>query len=52
MDIGRPYFLTNSKWYYYDDDEGTYKLTEEAPEEATKSYNEYYLLLDEETPKF
>lgn len=42
----RPYFLTNEKWYYYDEEEGTYKLTEEAPEKAVKSYEDFYKLLD------
>lgn len=51
MDLGRPYFLTNDSWYYYDEDEGVYKLTEKAPKEAIQSYNEFYDVLDEEIPK-
>lgn len=40
-----PYFLTNEKWYkevsLMESDRG-YVLTEEAPPEAVKSYNEFY----------
>lgn len=40
-----PYFLTNEKWYkevsLADHDRG-YILTDEAPPEAVKSYNEFY----------
>lgn len=43
-----PYFLENKEWYYYDDEEGKYKLTDKATEEAKKSYEEFYRLLDEE----
>lgn len=43
--IGIPYFLTNEKWYkkvpLADNDRG-YILTDEAPPEAVKSYNEFY----------
>lgn len=38
----KPYFKTNEDWYYYDEDEGTLKLTDKAPPEAVKSYEEYY----------
>lgn len=37
-----PFFLTNKEWYYYDDKEGRYKLTDKAPEEAKKSYEKHY----------
>lgn len=37
-----PYFMQNKEWYYHDEKTGTYKLTEKAPEEAKKSYNEWY----------
>lgn len=50
MDVEKPYFLTDNSWYYYDEDEGIYKLTDKAPEEAIESYNEFYMLLDEEAP--
>lgn len=41
-----PYFLTNKDWYYYDYNEFMYKLANIAPEEAIKSYNEFYELLN------
>lgn len=42
MDVSRPYFMTNEDWYYYDEEEEIYKLTDEAPEEAIESYEEFY----------
>lgn len=41
-DIERPYFLENKEWYYYDEEEGIYKLTEKAPKEARESYRKFY----------
>ncbi len=41
-DKPRPYFMTNPEWYYHDDEEYIYKLTEKAPPEAIKSYEETY----------
>lgn len=43
-----PYFLTNPEWYYYDEVELKYKLTDKAPEKAINSYKEFYKLLDEQ----
>lgn len=41
--IGKePYFLSNPAWYYYDEEDLTYKLTEEATPEAKKSYKDFY----------
>ena len=37
-----PYFMENKEWYYYDDEEEIYKLTDKATEKAKQSYNEYY----------
>lgn len=37
----RPYFLTNEKWYYEDED-GNLQLTPEAPPKAVKSYDEFF----------
>lgn len=39
-----PYFMTNKDWYTMDldDDERGYKLTENAPQDAIDSYNEFY----------
>lgn len=43
-----PYFITNDDWYYYDEDKEIYILTDEAPEEAKRSYKEYYEGEDDE----
>lgn len=39
-----PYFLTNKDWYYYDNDEGIYKLTKKglSIKKVVESYNNYY----------
>lgn len=41
-DYSRPYFITNEKWYYYDEVDEIYKLTKEAPKKAIESYEELY----------
>lgn len=40
--VTRPYFMENKGWYYFDDKEWKYKLTDKAPEKAIKSYEEFY----------
>ncbi len=47
MTLDIPYFMQNSEWYYHDDKEGIYKLTDLAPAEARKSYKEFYYELNE-----
>ena len=42
MEFERPYFMTNKEWYYYDESDECYKLTDKAPPEAVKSYEEYH----------
>lgn len=42
LKIGRPYFLENEEWYYHDDKKNRFYLTDKAPEEARKSYEEFY----------
>lgn len=37
-----PYFMTNEDWYYHDEEEFKYKLTNQAPQKAIDSYNEFY----------
>lgn len=37
-----PYFMKNEKWYYFDEDSFSYKLTKYAPKKAIDSYTEYY----------
>lgn len=38
----KPLFLTNDKWYKFDEDECKYVLTDDAPDDAKKSYKEFY----------
>lgn len=40
--VDEPYFMTNEKWYYFDEKEWKYKLTKEAPAKAVKSYKDFY----------
>ncbi len=42
-----PHFMDHEEWYFYDTKEHRYKLTEQAPETARKSYEEFYKLLEE-----
>lgn len=43
-DSTMPYFLSNKKWYIFNDDKGIAELTEEGKKhkEVVDSYNEYY----------
>ena len=40
--MSKPYFMENEEWYYYDEEEGIYKLTDKATREARESYKEFY----------
>ena len=40
--LDRPYFMNNPEWYYWDEKEWKYKLTDKAPKEAIDSYNDFY----------
>lgn len=42
MTLDEPYFMTNKDWFYFDDAEWCYKLTDKAPEKARESYNQFY----------
>jgi hypothetical protein len=42
-----PYFLSDKEWYYYDEEEFCYKLTDKATKEAIKSYEEFYSNFDD-----
>lgn len=42
MTLPEPYFMTNKEWFYFDEDEFIYKLTDKAPEKARESYKEFY----------
>ena len=46
MNIPQPYFMNNSSWYYFDENDWKYILTDDAPEEAKKSYDEFYSQLE------
>lgn len=48
MMINKPYFMSNKDWYYFDEIECTYKLTEQAPKKAQESYHEYYKQLEDD----
>ena len=40
--ISAPYFYNNKEWYYYDEKDEIYKLTDKAPKEAIDSYMDFY----------
>lgn len=42
MTLDKPYFMENPEWFYFDEKEFKYKLTDKAPEAAVKSYKEFY----------
>lgn len=42
----KPYFMINEDWYYYDEEELCYKLTEKAPDKVKESYEEFYKQLN------
>ena len=56
MLLDKPYFLSNKDWYIEDKDipsflkgkkyKRRFKLTDKAPKEAVKSYNDYYRMLE------
>lgn len=46
-DASMPYFITNKDWYYYDDTEEKFKLTEKATKEAKESYKNFYKVEEE-----
>lgn len=47
MTVNEPYFMSNKDWYYFDEDDFCYKLTENAPQKAVESYKEFYNAIDE-----
>lgn len=46
MQQSKPLFMENEEWYYFDETEFRYKLTSKATEEARKSYDKFYELLE------
>lgn len=47
MQVEKPYFMSNEDWFYFDEKEFKYKLTEKATEKARKSYEDFYDLLED-----
>ena len=41
-DKNKPYFLENDNWFYFDEEDWCFKLTDKAPKEAVESYIEFY----------
>ena len=44
--VEEPYFMTNPEWYRYDFDTFSIVLTDKAPPEAVKSYEEFQEILN------
>jgi len=42
MILDKPYFMENENWYFFDENEFIYKLTDKATEKAQKSYLDFY----------
>lgn len=42
MTVPEPYFMEKKEWFYFDEDEFCYKLTDKAPKKARESYKEFY----------
>ena len=47
MRIKKPYFMSNKEWYYHDEEEFEYKLTDKATQKAKESYVEFYKKIEE-----
>lgn len=45
--LDRPYFMNDKSWYYFDEKDWEYKLTENAPKKAIESYNDFYKTLND-----
>lgn len=48
MMLQKPYFMKNKEWYYFDEKDFCYKLTDKAPDKAIESYQEFYNKLKKE----
>lgn len=42
MDQPEPYFMKNPEWYYHDEEQWKYVLTDKATDKARESYEEFY----------
>ena len=38
----KPFFMNNPDWYYFDEEDWKYRLTDKAPKEARDSYEDFY----------
>lgn len=47
MILDEPYFMKNKEWFYFDQTEWLYKLTDKAPQKAKESYADFYKMLKE-----
>ena len=47
MQTEKPYFMNDPNWFYFDEKEFKYKLTEKATEKARKSYEDFYKSVEE-----
>lgn len=41
MTLDFPYFMTNKKWFYFDQEKRQYILTDNATEKAKESYKDF-----------
>lgn len=48
MITNKPYFMENKEWFYFDEKEFCYKLTDKAPKKAIESYKEFYNLINQQ----
>lgn len=46
MTLDEPYFMQNKEWYYFDEKECKYFLTDKASKKAVDSYDEFYEALE------
>lgn len=42
MYLSEPYFMNNKEWFYFDEKDFCYKLTDKATEKAKESYELFY----------
>lgn len=46
MTLEKPYFMENKEWYYFDEKEFKYKLTDKATPKAVESYKKFYAMVN------
>lgn len=51
MQVSRPFFMTNKKWWRYDDD-GNIILTKDATKEARDSFAEFQKAMNDQDEEF